>query len=64
MGGRHKFAWKAFWDSNPDWSCLSSDLGEAAMPEESAAVPQLCVQYPDIRLTTEEISTETPQSGS
>jgi len=45
MGGRgHNFGWKAFWDSNPDWSWLSSDLGKAAMPEESAGrIPTLLV---------------------
>jgi len=41
----HNFAWKTFWDSNLDWSCLRLRLAakfghseEAAMPGKSAGL--------------------------
>jgi len=42
----HKFGWRTFWDSNPDWSCLrlnSRHSGESAMLGKSAGLLPLHV---------------------
>jgi hypothetical protein len=66
----HNFGWKAFWDSNPDWSCRKLRLavvfghsGEAAMPGKSVGRPRRSVLHSGIRLTTEERSTERKTAG-
>jgi hypothetical protein len=50
----HNFGWKAFWDSNPDWSCLKLKLDYIALKfshssfaamsgKRAGRVPSLCV---------------------
>ena len=56
MGG-YCFGWKAFWDSNPEWSCLELKIEQVAVKpylgRVRAVVPRLCMLYPDVCLTTE-----------
>jgi hypothetical protein len=37
----HNFGWKAFWDSNPDWSCLKLKLDYIAVKFSHSSVATL-----------------------
>jgi hypothetical protein len=68
MGGIN-FGWLSVWVLSPNWlsrklkDCgFFRRLGEDAAPGGVRAVPQLCIAYPGICLTTEENHGK-PQTG-